>query len=425
MVGSRAEAQVEAPPASPPQSLADASGAAASRAQFLFQRAVLSYERKAFEKALEDFLASIDLYPTTPATKNAALCLRELGRFDEALQLLEEMPRRFPGLSDDELRENAIKIEELSVRVGWVELRGVRTSSRIFVDERDRGGAPASSRLPLSSGRHRIRVVADGMMPAEIPVSVASGQTVVADVDQRPVESSGVSLPWVLGVEVAGTVTPSLGGEVAGCGGCERPVASGGRVMARAGHAVAQNFELSIEGGYAVMTESVDHRPTTVFAVGGLEDPGSASDALSMRGGLVGLSLAYRVSSLGESFVRASVGTFVGSVRDGRTGSFHTVPTDQAPSFRYDANKTQTQPAHYGYLSFAFALGFRPAPSFRLSAGVDVMALVALRRPEWDPDCDACKISGGGDGDSTFARESLSGKFVILVSPFLNAGWTF
>ena len=192
--------------------------------------------------------------------------------------------------------------------------------------------------------------------------------------------------------------------------------------MARAGLGVAQNFEPSIEGGYALVTQSIDRRKTDVLAVGGLKDPGFASDALSMRGGLVGLSLAYRVPSIGESFARASIGTFFGSVRDERKGSFQ---TDEAPSSSYDVSQTQLQPAHYGYLSFAFALGFRPAPSFRLSAGLDVMAMVALRRPEWDPDCDACKIYGGRDGESSFARQALSGRFVMLVSPFLNAGCAF
>jgi tetratricopeptide (TPR) repeat protein len=165
---------------------AEAPSQASERAQALFEHGVRSFETGAFEAALADFRQSIDLYPTPAAWKNAALCLRELGRLDEALDLLEELPRRFPELSPEEIRQNAAKIDELVSQVGWVELRGVAPSSRLVVDGRDRGAVPPGARVRLSNGLHRVRVIKEGMEPAEASVSAVSGQTVVAELDQRP-----------------------------------------------------------------------------------------------------------------------------------------------------------------------------------------------------------------------------------------------
>jgi hypothetical protein len=160
-----------------------------------------------------------------------------------------------------------------------------------------------------------------------------------------------------------------------------------------------------------------------VVAVGGLNDTGMASDALSMRGGIVGLSLAYRVPSLGESFVRAGTGSFIGWVRDARSGTFNT--QDPIPP-SYSVSQTQLQPAYYGYLSVAVDVGFRPSRTFRLGAGLDAMAMMALRQPQWDADCGgACLISGGRDGDSWFAPHPIAGRFMMLVLPFIDAGYAF
>ena len=256
-------------------------------------------------------------------------------------------------------------------------------------------------------------------MPADISVLATPGQTTTVDVAQRPSESPTIR-PWSVGVEFGAAVTPALGGDVTGCSGCDRSVGAGGRIIGRAGHALSKAFTLTLDAGYLAVGQDVD-RSANAVAVGNSINTGTASDSLSMKGGLVGLSVAYRLPSTVESFVRAGAGSFFGWVRDERRGDLRTAATE-AP---YTVQQTQRQPAIYGYLSLAFGIGFRPTSAFRVGAGLDAMAMVALRQPQWDGECQACLISGGRDGDAWYPNDALAGRFVMLVSPFVDAGYAF
>ena len=388
------------------------SAAASDRAAVSFEHGVRAFESANFELALEHFRKSLEIYATPAATKNAALCLRELGRFDEALELLEALPRRFPDLPPEEARQNRLRIDELSSEIGWIELRGLQSSSQLVIDGRDRGGAPTDGRVRLTKGNHHVRVIKEGALPTEIVVAAIPGQTVMAEVDQRPSDVPS-NQRWSLGIELGATVTPALGGDVAGCSSpCERSIGAGGRVMVRAGRALGKALSLSIDVGFLALGQDIESRAADVIAVGDVTSPGTASDSLSMSGGLVGLSLAYRLPSLGDSLVRAGAGSFLGSIRDERRGNFATTATSAAS---YDVGQSQRQAAYYGYLSLAIAIGFRPNPSFRVGAGLDAMAMIALRQPQWDGACgEACRISGGPDGESWFPNDALAGRFMKI-----------
>jgi hypothetical protein len=397
------------------------SAGASEGAQVLFEKGLRAYESGSVEAALDQFHKSLELYPTPAAWKNAALCLRELGRYDEALDLLEAFPRRFPDLPADEVRNNALKIEELSNQVGWVELRGVQPSSRYSVDDRERGVVPADSRVRVSSGLHRVRVSKEGMDPTEVSVAAQSGQTIVAEIDQRPAAAPSPSA-WMLGVELGGALTSSLGGDVAGCSPCDRGLAGGGRAIAHVGHALGPKMFLSLDAGYLMVAQNIDHRQDAVV-VASATNPvtGTSSDDLSMRGALLGVSLGYRLPFGGDSYARVGAGSFLGWVRDERLGHFDAMV---APGTSYPLGQTQLQPASYGYLSAAIGLGFRPASHVRLGAGVDAIGMVAFRQPQWDSTCDACKTAGR-DGESYFTSAAMAGSFIVLVSPFVEAGYAF
>jgi hypothetical protein len=412
-----AHAQSAPPPA--PSSATDPS--ASAKAQFLFEKGVRAFESGAFEAALDDFRKSLEIFPTAPAWKNAALCLRELRRFDEALELLEALPARFPDLPADEVRKNALRVEELESQVGWVELRGVEPSSRLVIDGRDRGAVPPGSRVRMSNGSHHVVVIKEGMEPAEVSVAAVSGRTTVAEFDQRP-----APLPaprsWLLGIELGGAVTSTLGGDVAGCSSCERTVGGGGRAVAHIGHGLGDKWFVSFDAGYLMLFQNVDQRQDEIAVVGGTSDSGISRDDLSMRGALLGLSLGYRLPILGDSFARVGAGSFLGWVRDERHGDFNAASPAVS---RYPVQQIQSQPAHYGYLSAALGVGFRPSAHVRLGAGLDAIAMVALRQPEWDGTCDGCRFTGSPDGESWFASHPLAGRFIVLVSPFVEAGYAF
>src|SRR5262245_57725646 len=54
-----------------------------------FERGVAHFDRREWQPALAEFLRSRELAPTRGNTKNAAICLRKVGRFDDALDLFE------------------------------------------------------------------------------------------------------------------------------------------------------------------------------------------------------------------------------------------------------------------------------------------------------------------------------------------------
>jgi len=188
------------------------------------------------------------------------------------------------------------------------------------------------------------------------------------------------------------------------------------------GHTVGRSLSVAVDAGYLTVGQDVDQRWADVLTVfDGIHNQGKASDTLSLKGALLGLSIAWRVPSLGDSFIRLGAGSFLGWVRDERSGDFET-----STKLPYHVEQRQQQPADYGYLSLAVGVGFRPTSHLRLGAGLDAMAMVALRQPHWDSDCgQACRISGAREGESWFPNDALAGRFMMLVSPFVDAGFAF
>src|SRR6185436_14514700 len=66
-----------------------------------FDKGNTLFKSGALAAALAEFLESRRLYPTRSATSNAALCLSQLQRFDEALDLYEALLKDFAELPED------------------------------------------------------------------------------------------------------------------------------------------------------------------------------------------------------------------------------------------------------------------------------------------------------------------------------------
>src|SRR5262245_34722023 len=98
---------VPAPPESTPTTDVEAKKAEANAA---FERGMKLMAEENFDAALAEFLRSRELYPARGNTQNAALCLKKLGRYDEALDMFETLLREVPSLSpeDKQLVELAI-----------------------------------------------------------------------------------------------------------------------------------------------------------------------------------------------------------------------------------------------------------------------------------------------------------------------------
>src|SRR5450432_1080494 len=117
------------------------------QARVLFESGLAHFDRGESSAALADFLRSRDLFPTRSATKNAAVCLRKEGRFDEALDMLEDLLRSFANLPAKDRAFAESEIETLRGSVGALDLAGAEPGAAIVVDGRARGTYPPTAPL--------------------------------------------------------------------------------------------------------------------------------------------------------------------------------------------------------------------------------------------------------------------------------------
>lgn len=179
-----------------------------------FEKGLTLSDKAAWDAALAEFSRSIELFPTRAATKNAAVCLRKLGRNDEALDLYEGLLRDAGELPVDLKAEAQRAILELRAIVGTIEIEAAQPGASITVDGRRRGEHPLFAPLHVNAGSHVVRLYSEGREPFETSVEVAGGQTarVTARLVQlvqagslRVSEKSGKALSVVVDGNVVGT----------------------------------------------------------------------------------------------------------------------------------------------------------------------------------------------------------------------------
>jgi hypothetical protein len=158
----------------PPQ---DASANAKEEAKKRFERGLTLVAEKAWDAALSEFNESVRLFPTRGARQNAAFCLRELGRHDEALDEYEALLRDYPEMDEKKKTESQEAISALRGLVGSIEVDAAEPGAVIVVDGRQRGTYPSPAPLRVPSGSHVVRVYKKGFVPFETRVDVASRQT--------------------------------------------------------------------------------------------------------------------------------------------------------------------------------------------------------------------------------------------------------
>jgi hypothetical protein len=181
-----------APP--PPASAAPAPSpddARKAEAREHFDKAIALFNQSAWDAALAEFLRSRQLFPTRNATSNAAICLRRLQRFDEALDLYEALLREFPDMPADLKIEAQRAVKELRGLVGTVDVQGAEPDAAISIDGLSRGEYPALTPLRVPAGSHTVRVYKEGFEPFETRVQVAGGQTVPAVARLRALAAAG------------------------------------------------------------------------------------------------------------------------------------------------------------------------------------------------------------------------------------------
>lgn len=133
-------------------------------------------KQEAWDGALAEFLKSRELYPTKNALKNAGVCLRELKRWDEALDMYDELITRFGGdLSPEDRKLVDDDRQKLSKFVGSIELDVEVSGARVVIDGRERGVTPLTKPIRVAVGTRAVSVSKAGYAPFETKVLVASG----------------------------------------------------------------------------------------------------------------------------------------------------------------------------------------------------------------------------------------------------------
>ena len=174
------------PPPTPPAASNDPAAQKKEEARARFEKAMTLFDKKLWDAALAEFLESRAAYPTRSNTQNAAICLQNLNRFDESLDMFETLVKEFKDIPDRAAVDK--EIETLRGLVGSLEVK-TEAGAQISVDGRERGFAPLAA-MRVATGSHVVRIYKDGSQPFEKRVEVAGRQSVVVD---GKLEALGVS----------------------------------------------------------------------------------------------------------------------------------------------------------------------------------------------------------------------------------------
>jgi hypothetical protein len=194
-----AQAQPVTPPTAPepapsapePVSEPEVPDAALEEAKTLFRQGNELRKAGDWQGALARYLRSRARVPSLPNTMNAAICLDYLGRFDEALELYEQVLTDFPGEVTDEVRKNLARaMGALRAKVGGIDV-SADVHGAVVVDGRMRGTLPLLAPVRVLPGTRRIQVIADGYATWEGTVAVAAGQSVAVTARMEPLRTSG------------------------------------------------------------------------------------------------------------------------------------------------------------------------------------------------------------------------------------------
>jgi hypothetical protein len=173
--------------------------AAVEEAKEVFRKGVELFQAGDIERALELFLRSRAIYPSIQNTSNAAICLKKLERYDEALELYEQILTEFSsGLSERERASLVPAMQELRSRVGSLFVAS-NVAGVLVVDGRARGSLPLTVAVRVLPGKRVVRVIKDGYATFERDVTIEAEKTERIEAKLEPLANAGL-----LRVEVEG-----------------------------------------------------------------------------------------------------------------------------------------------------------------------------------------------------------------------------
>ncbi len=164
-----------------------------NRAKELFHRGVVLFEAGDMERALELFFQSRGAYPSLQNTSNVAICLDRLGRYDEALELYEQLLTEFnQGLQPGETETLTRAMTTLRTRVGNVWIAADVAGAQVVVDGRARATLPLVVPIRVLPGTRVVRVIKDGYITRETRTDVIVNAETKVEVHLEPLANAGL-----------------------------------------------------------------------------------------------------------------------------------------------------------------------------------------------------------------------------------------
>lgn len=179
------------PPPTPSDPPVDTEKEQREAAKQRFFKGLELFKAEKWGAALAEFEESIRIHPTRSATRNAALCLRKLDRYADALGRYEELGSAFEDPDDAERRLREQETNELRALVGTLTITCSEQGATLTVDGVERGTTPVSTPLRVNSGTHRVEAYKDGYVIESREATVAGGANADVPLELRPLAQSG------------------------------------------------------------------------------------------------------------------------------------------------------------------------------------------------------------------------------------------
>src|SRR6185295_14167080 len=123
-----------------------------------FLRGIQLAGQQGWDAALAEFLASREIYPTRVALKNAAICLANLKRYAEAVEMNTALLRDFGGqMTPEERKQVEVELAEQRENVGEVHVNDATIQGCIVViDGQQRRTTHLHAPILVNAGTHSV-----------------------------------------------------------------------------------------------------------------------------------------------------------------------------------------------------------------------------------------------------------------------------
>lgn len=209
-----------------------------------------------YEGALELFHKSRELWPNRSNTKNAAICLFELGLYPEALALYEELLHQFAADLDAEERALVAKaVEDLQKKVLIVDI--VESTGTFSIDDQTCGALPRIAPVYLLPGSHIFRILRPGLPESLEAFSGEAGTRIAVKLPTPPAPAPLPPDPGRWFVQAA--VAPAIAWSGIGTVAVEQLEQSTGVLaQAQGGYRLSNGTMIALSTGLLYLSSSAD-----------------------------------------------------------------------------------------------------------------------------------------------------------------------